>query len=191
MPGLDATTASQVRSVLNDEAMVTKQVIGLMVANQFIPTGSGVTTAVDPRSGAAASAGELLSNQVNNWLSQISKDVTLGIDYKAKDELGREEWDLLYGKTLFNDRLNIEGNVGVMTDQTTRNVVGDFNAEYTVGADGRFKLKAFNRSNASNLLNYNAPYTQGVGFFYREQFSSFRQLFERHSLAKKDTTLLP
>jgi hypothetical protein len=187
--GLDAGSESRVNSKLQIEDETSRQVFGLMVLNQFIPSPQGVssTYSIEAGSGASSSAGELLSNQVSNWLSQVSHKVGLGFSYKARDTYSKEEIDLIFSKSLFDDRLMIEGNVGVASDQTTSNLVGDFNLEYLVSSDGRLRMKTFNRSNTNNLLNYNAPTTQGLGVVYREQFDTLRQLLQKYKLIKKDT----
>ena len=185
--GLDNATAGTVYSRLNSEAELTRQVFGLMLLNQFLPRQNGTqqVEGISAAEGAGSSATELLSNQVSNWLSQLSTDVSLGFNYRAGDTYNKEEIEVMFSKTLFNDRLSIEGNVGVASDQTTRNVVGDFNAEYSLTEDARLKLKAFNRSNINNVLDYTSPYTQGVGIFYHEQFDSWKALWSRHRKEKK------
>ena len=79
----------------------------------------------------------------------------------------------------------VEGNVGVASDQTTSNLVGDFNLEYLVSSDGRLRMRTFNRSNNNNLLNYNSPYTQGLGIVYREQFDTLHELWQKYMKKKK------
>ena len=184
--GLDNATAGTVYSRVNSEMELTRQVFGLMLLNQFIPrlNGTQQVEGISAAESAGSSAAELLSNQVSNWLSQVSSDVSLGFNYRAGDTYNKEEYELMFAKTLFNDRLSIEGNVGVASDQTTRNIVGDFNAEYSITEDGRVKLKAFNRSNVNNVLDYTSPYTQGVGIFYHEQFNAWSDLWKRRQKEK-------
>ena len=56
-------------------------------------------------------------------------------------------------------------------------IVGDFLLEYKISNDGRVRGKAFNRSNTYNPIYANqAPYTQGAGISYQENFSSFSHL---------------
>ncbi len=186
--GLSNATAGTVYSRVNSEAELTRQVFGLMLLNQFIARQNGTqqVDGISAADGAEASASELLSNQVSNWLAQLSKDVSLGFNYRPGDTYNKEEIEVMFSKTLFNDRLSIEGNVGVASDQTTRNIVGDFNAEYSLTLDGRVKLKAFNRSNINNVLDYTSPYTQGVGIFYHEQFDTWKELRNRHRKKKLD-----
>jgi hypothetical protein len=183
--GLDNATAGTVYSRLNSEAELTRQVFGLMLLNQFLPRQSGTqqVEGISAAAGAGSSATELLSNQVSNWLSPLN----MGFNYRAGDTYSKEEIELLFSKSLFNDRLMIEGNVGVASDQTTRNIVGDFNAEYSITPEGRFKLKAFNRSNINNILDYASPYTQGVGFFYQKEFN-YRNKKARKKDSRNDNT---
>jgi hypothetical protein len=189
----DPTIESMVRTVLNSEQEVNRQMFGLLVFNQFLPPSVNTSSVgkFDAGAGAVASASELLSNQVSNWLSQLSKDVSIGFNYRAKDTYSNEEIQLMFSKTMFNDRLLVETNVGVTgaTASTTatnaNNVVGEFYTEYKVSKDGRFRVKAYNRSNADDLINFNAPYTQGVGVFFRQDFNSLRDLKERMGLTKK------
>ncbi|REJ99892.1 MAG: translocation/assembly module TamB [Bacteroidetes bacterium] len=186
--GLDPTAESLVQSLLNSEMEVNRQMFGLLVFNQFLPQ-SGATAVsgrIDAGASAGASASELLSNQVSNWLSQLSKDVNIGFNYRARDTYSNEEITLLFTKSLFNDRLLVEGNVGYSPDQGQNysSVVGDFYADYKVSEDGRLRIKGFNRSNADNVINYTAPYTQGFGVFFRQEFNNLKDLLERLGLKK-------
>ena len=188
--GLDASMESRVIAKLQTEDEKSRQVFGLLVLNQFLaPPGSTAgaqANTINAASSATSSAGELLSNQVSNWLSQLVPQVGLGVNYKPGDTYNKQEIDLMFSKRFFNERLSIEGNVGVASDQNTRDFVGDFNVEYAVSKDGRLRLKTFNKSNTNSLLNYNSPYTQGVGVVYREQFDTWRQLLQKYHLMKKD-----
>ncbi|MBP6335556.1 MAG: translocation/assembly module TamB, partial [Bacteroidia bacterium] len=192
--GLDPTGESIVKSILSSEQEVSKQMFSLLLLNQFSPPSTQAASSawIDAGAGAGASASELLSNQVSNWLGRLNTDVSIAFNYKAKDEYSNEEIKLLFAKSLFNDRLVVEGNVGYTSDQTTENasnLVGDFYAEYKVSEDGRFRLKGFNRSNADDILEYEAPYTQGFGVFFRQEFNNFRDLLQRMGIIdrkKKD-----
>jgi hypothetical protein len=187
--GLDPAGESIVKSILTSEQEVSKQMFSLLLLNQFSPPSnqSASSSRIDAGAGAGASASELLSNQVSNWLGRLSKDVNIGINYRSRDNYSNEEIQLLFAKTLFNDRLLVEGNVGYMSNQNqnTNDLVGDFYAEYKVSEDGRFRLKGFNRSNADNVLNYSAPYTQGFGVFFRQEFNNLHDLKQRLGLFRK------
>lgn len=190
--GLDPTAESIVRTILNSEQEISKQMFGLLVFGQFIPqTGPGQVGRLDAGAGAGASASELLSNQVSNWLGQLSKDVSLGFNYRAKDTYSSDEFILMVSKSIFNDRLLVAGNVGYYTtaqSYANSSVVGDFNAEYKVSEDGRFRIRGFNRSNADNIINYSqSAYTQGIGVFYRKESNNLGELFRIWRKKDKET----
>jgi hypothetical protein len=155
-----------------DQSAMSQQIISLLILGSFSYTTAG------PNIGATGF--KLLSNQLSGWLSKISKDFDIGINYQPGTELTEEELEVALRTQLFNDRLSIDGNFGVRgttREQNTSNVVGDINVEYKITNDGRFRVKAFNRTNDISFLEDNAPYTQGVGIFYRKEFDSFSDLF--------------
>lgn len=182
VPNSDPTFESQMRNVINSDQEMNRQVFSLLVMNRFAPP-AGFST--NYTAGVGSNITELLSNQVSNWLAQAVPNVNLGVNYRAGDAISSEELELLLSTELFNDRVIIDGNVGVARDQYASNLVGDFTVEYKVSPDGRFRVKAFNRSNTLNLLNTISPYTQGIGLFYREEFDSIGELFRKYKRNKE------
>jgi len=69
--------------------------------------------------------------------------------------------------------------VGMQNANKTSNVVGDINVEVMLTRDGKLRLRAFNRSNTTELLTVSAPYTQGIGLFYRKDFNNLAELFRK------------
>jgi flavorubredoxin len=71
-------------------------------------------------------------------------------------------------------------------------VVGDLDVEIKLDDKGRFRAKAFSHS-ADQYSNYlDNSQRNGVGLVYQEEFSSFRELFNRmFSGKKKRETTLP
>jgi len=180
LPNVDAQTKEIVFSAIDttNNTVMTQQMLSLLVLNSF--TFSSPNTALT--SGLGATSFDILTNQLSNWLSQISKDFDVGINYRPGDEITQEEVEVALRTQLFDDRVIIDGNIGVMgTDNTenTSNIVGDVNVEFKITKDGRFRLKAFNKSNETDLLNNTSPYTQGVGISYFTEFDKFGDLFKR------------
>jgi hypothetical protein len=172
---------------------MSKQVISLLVLNRFQPLNRGAGAVGNYQGSAGANASELLSNQVSNWLSQVSKDVNISFNYRVKDAISPAELDLALSRQ-FSERFLFDANVGFTGDraasqpnntQTQNTIVGDFNAEYKLNKDGRIRLKAFNKTNNNILINSNSPYTQGVGIFYRVDFDHFLDLFKKKTAPKK------
>jgi len=172
---------SQLANLTEEEKM--KQVISLLFMSRFTPVqGSSTGTTKGYASAGLATTTEVLSNQLNYWLSQISTDFDIGFNYRPGDELTSDEVEVALSKPFLNNRitLNVNGNYDVR--QTTGNasqLVGDVEVEYKIKPSGKIRLKAFTRANDHLLYEY-APYTQGVGVFFREEFDSFGELIRRY-----------
>jgi hypothetical protein len=128
-------------------------------------------------------AAAIVSNSLSSMLSQISNDFNIGINYMPGDRVSDEQLEVALSTQLLDDRLIIDGNLDVSgsnaNSQKTSAIVGDFNIEYKLTPDGRFRVKAFNRSNDLSLYTQYSPYTQGVGIFYRKEFNNIREFFYR------------
>lgn len=182
LPTIDATVRQQVLSYINTESEINRQVFALLILNSFVtPSQLSGAGGADAVAAAGANAFELLSNQLSNMLSKISKDFDIGIKYRPGDAVSKDELGLAMSTQLFNDKLTIDGNLGVNNNnQNTNNLVGDVNIDYKLTDDGKVRIKAFNRANDNNLNYTYGPYTQGVGIFYREEFDSFGELYQRY-----------
>jgi hypothetical protein len=138
----------------------------------------------------------VISNQLSGWLSQISKDFDIGLNYKPGDKLTSNELEVALSTQLFDDRVIIEGNLGMISNssssQAASNIVGDVDVSFKITDDGRWRLKAFNHSNTSstnNVTSYDnyAPYTQGVGISFRKEFDKLSEIFRsKKSKQKKE-----
>ena len=160
----------------NDAVMMNQQMVSLLLMNSFSYASSSANM--------AGSSLNIVTSQLSNWLSQISRDFDIGINYISGDEMNQDELEVALSTQFFDNRLIVDGNVGVMTGENTTqqdasNIVGDVNIEYKLRPDGRIRLRAFNRSNNINTLDYYAPYTQGVGIFYTKEFDRFGDIFKR------------
>lgn len=185
MPEADAETQRWVFGAIDTSNAVAmnQQMISLLVLNSFTSAGesSGITA-----SGIGFSSFGIISSQLNNWLSQISKDFDIGVNYRPGDQMTAQELELALSTQLFNDRVVIDGAFGMSTsanatqNQNANQWIGDVNVEVKITEDGRFRVKAFNRTNTSlDLYSGQAPYTQGVGILYRKDFDRFLDLFRR------------
>ncbi len=178
-PNMQEQTKTAIYAVLdtNDAGLMNQQAISLLVLGSFSNTGTGGAT--NPVNPAA-----IVSNTLSNMLSQISNDFNIGINYVPGDQVSDEQLEVALSTQLLDDRLVIDGNFDVTgsnaNTQKTSSIVGDINVEYKLTPDGRFRLKAFNRSNDLTLFNDYAPYTQGVGIFYRKDFNTLKELFTKY-----------
>jgi len=185
--GLDDELRQLIYSTLdtNDQSVMSQQVISLLLLNSFSYSSTNTGT-------VAFSTMQMLSNQIGKLVSNFSDDFDIGLNYNPGSANAAEEFEVDLHGQLFNSRLIIDGNFGVKSNKTgtasnSSNIVGDVNIEYKVTPDGRFRVKAFNRTNDITLIEKSAPYTQGVGILYRKDFESFRDLFRRKNKEKRDS----
>lgn len=181
MPNVDEEIQRQIFSAVDttNEVIMNRQMISLLVLNSF---NFSTDQANSIASTIEASTFELLSNQLNSWLSQISKDFDIGINYRPGDQLSSEELELALSTQLFDDRVVIDGNLGMLgehqSQQNASNIIGDINVEVKITRDGRFRVRAYNKYNDLEITRREAPYTQGVGAFYRREFDKIPDLWK-------------
>jgi hypothetical protein len=151
-----------------------------LVLNRFFPTETQNQALQQAGGFFSSSTSEMISNQLSNWLSKISNDFDIGVNYRPGDDITSDELQASMSTQLFNNRIIIDGNVGVANVQSaSSNIVGDVNIEYKITPDGRFRVRAFNKSNDINTLTDNAPFTQGIGLTYQKEFDRLGDLFRR------------
>ncbi len=183
LPTVDEDTRSKVRNAMSSEEELSKQFLSLLIINSFYP--NPVYNQQASFGGASVlgvTTTEMLSNQLSSWLSQISKDFDIGFSYHPGDEVTSEQVEVALSTQLLNDRVSINGNIDFNTQngaptQNSSNIVGDFQVDVKITKNGKLRVKAFTRAN-DNYLYETAPYTSGIGIFYREEFSSWDKLFK-------------
>lgn len=184
LPTVDASTRQTVLNYINSDAEMNRQIFSLLILNSFVTPYAIAGNSGGPTVGSVAGSNtsELLSNQFSNMLSKISSDFDVGVNYRPGDEISKDELELALSTQLFNDKLSIDGNVGRNTpnSQNANNFVGDVNIDYKLTDDGKFRVKAFNRANDINQVYSSGTYTRGVGVFYREEFNTLGELFNRY-----------
>jgi hypothetical protein len=180
LPQSEERIKNDVRAAINseNESELNKQMFSLLMLGRFFPPNETVSSS---SFGISQNTSELLSSQLSNWLSQSNEFVTLGVNVRAGDQTAANEWQATMSTQLFQQRLIIDGNVGVANNPSSAsNLVGDMSVEYKVTTDGKLRLRAFTQSNDYTNLTTIAPYTQGIGVFYREDFDTFSELFKNY-----------
>jgi len=180
LPTADESTRAMLQSAINTEEEMNKQFLSLLVLNTFVPSQqylAGPNEAFNMGTTSMAfTTSELLSNQLSHWLSQISNNWDIGVNYQPGDEISRDQMEVALSTQLLNNRLIINGNVGTTGKyQEASELVGDFRVDWKLTPNGKLRLKFFNR-NSDRLIYEETRYIQGAGLFYREEFNTFRQL---------------
>lgn len=184
LPTVNEEKRQQVMGYINNEQELNRQVFSLLLLKSFVtPLALNTQSGVNAGNAVGANATEMLSNQLSNWLSQLSSNIDVGVNYTPGSTLSNEELDLALSTQLFNDKLSIDGNVGLNnnTQTKTSNVIGDVNIDYKLNDEGKVRIKAFNRSNDTyQTTTAGGQFTQGLGVFFREEFDSIDELYNRY-----------
>jgi hypothetical protein len=201
VPNADSETTSSVQGALNTEEKMSQQFLSLLVIGSFMsdPAAPGQVASSQAVSdensgiqqGISNTVGEMFSNQLSNWLSQWSNNLDLGVNYRPGDQLTSNELEVALSTQLFNDRVSINGNVDVGNQNTSSPVAGDFSVDVKVTPSGKFRLKAFTRSNDDLLYDSQSKYTAGFGVMYREDFNTLRELWDRFRFLPRKKEELP
>ncbi len=180
VPKADENVRAALSTIKNTNEELFRQTMSLLIIKKFMTPSNVIGTSSNAGSGAANYTSELVTNQLNSLLSQISKDFDVGVNYKPGDEISNQEIAVALSTQTLNGRVNISTNVGVSNSTTNQNqssLIGDFNIEYLLTEDGNVRVRGYNESNDFDITNsQQSPYTQGVALFYQKDFDNAREL---------------
>lgn len=177
-----AASSSQVQDVINTMTTEDKniQFLSLLLMNSFFTQDASTLN--------ANASLEVLSNQLNNILSQMNLPIDVGVNFRQSDNFENPgEFELELSRALFNNRLlvNVSGysELGASSNATsTTNQNGDFagdvSVELKLNEQGTFRIKGFSRTN-NDPLKDSRDNTQGISLFYTKEFNVWREFFQR------------
>ena len=182
IPDIDLLTKARVDAALNTDDKIVTQIAALLVTGSFIPEMQS-SIVNNSTSMLYSNATELLSSQINRVFSRLGIPLDLNFNY-AQGQDGRDLFDAAISTQMFNNRVVINGAIGNSDYKASNVVVGNLDVELKIDDKGRFRAKAFTRSADSyssylDNLNNNSTQRTGVGAVYQEEFSTFRELFNR------------
>lgn len=195
LPNADEETRTIVRNAITSEEELSRQFLYLLVMNSFYsePSYRSSPAANTGTSAMAVTTTEMLSNQLSNWLSQISNDFDLDFVYRpGYKDVNSQELEVALSTQILNDKVMINGNFDVRgTSNSYGNpITGDFDIEYKLTEKIRFRV--FNRFN-NPYTGKGVPYTQGLGIFFKQDFDKFSDLFRKRPVSdmkkEEETTL--
>lgn len=176
--------ANYLASITYDAQELNKQVFSLMVFKRFARAGGDAPQGL-ANDGVTSSISELLSNQLNYWLSQaLGDNLNVGVGTDDFTDI-----NLLVSAKLFNDRVTIERD-GTLVSANSNFSVGNISVIIRLlpptdstgtssSARNRSELvlEVFNREsiNVSNELTNQT----GLGLFYKKDFDSLKDLFRK------------
>ena len=181
LPTAEEEIQRLVKAAINTDEMMSQQMVFLLLTGKFY--NPSVTQQQNSNTSystqlAASFATATISSQLNYWLSQISNNVNLGLNYidNSETEINNRQFAVNISTNFLDNRLILNGNLGYRTQYGNQDFIGDFDLEYKLVKSGRLRLKAYNKTN--DRLYSTALYTQGLGLMYREDFDTWGNLAE-------------
>lgn len=186
LPGAPSSTQTAIASRLIEDEKMIHQVFSLLATNSFAPNdglGGSLTDVTNPL--------DVLAGQASGWINQMTGDyMAVNLNYQnagnsvsstsGSDVISQEEVEIGLSKGFFNNRVTVNGRVGVAVGENQRSdqFAGDFEVEYNVTKDGRLRTKAFNRSVQDQYSITEQNYQQGIGLSYRLDFNTWGEFFD-------------
>ncbi len=183
LPGSNEDLERKVKSYVNTEDMMTRQIVYLLVLNKFYTEDMMRTDRTSSEFSAVTSAA--ISSQISSILNNITDKVQIGTNIRASQEgFNETEFEMLLSSQLLNNRLIFNGNFGYKNNPNVKNVfVGEFDIEYLLTRTGEIRLKAYNHANDMYRYLKQSLTTQGIGIMYKKDFSTFSELLRRRRRA--------
>ena len=173
LPQSDEGIASQVRSIINTDEMLMREIIYLLAFNRFYtPEYMKQSTAITGLDETYSLLTSTLTGQINNWLSKITDNFTVGFNFRTDGEGSNSSQEY---ETQFQiqptSRLLINGNVGYRyNDISNQPVFGNLDVEYLLTPSGQWRAKAYTHSVDKYSLR-EAATVQGIGLRFQQDFN--------------------
>jgi hypothetical protein len=198
------TIDNKFQQMRTDASTMNKQVFALLVMGRFI--GEQSQDFFAGSNGDGLKADEVVKESVSRFLSdavsQVAADLIKGVDVDVNlktvdnytDATQRTDLNLALSKRFLNDRLNItvgksftvDGEDPLAKGQDNSNVsfLPDITTTYKLSKDGRYMLKAYQKSEYEAILDGYFIET-GVAFTLSMDYDKFKQLFRKSKKDKK------
>lgn len=189
LPQSDESVSSQVRSIINTDEMLMRQILYLLVFNKFYtPEYLQTNTENIGVSETYSLLSSTITGQINNWLGKLTKDFTVGFNVRtggSGDDASQEyETQFQYQP---NNRLLINGNFGYRyNDISNQPLFGNLDVEYMLSPSGHWRAKAYTHTVDKYSLK-EAHTVQGVGLMFKYDFGGQDRKHKKRT-AESDTT---
>ncbi|EPA00535.1 hypothetical protein A33Q_0008 [Indibacter alkaliphilus LW1] len=181
--------------IANDEQEKNRQVFSVIMMRSLSPEGqfSGVSNI------ATSNLSQLLSSQLNSFIAQVDQNLEVDIDLANLDQTALETFQLRVAYTFLDGRLRVTRDGGftdLQGNADLNSIAGDWQAEYLLTEDGRYRMRIYNRNNFNTFTSLSLARnvaTYGVSVSQNLSFNTFGELWnkiktgEREKLRINDT----
>ncbi len=186
LPQSDESVQSQVKSLINTEEMLMRQIIYLLVFNRFYTPEYLQNTQNVGVNETYSLLSSTITGQINSWLSKLTDVFTMGFNFRTDGEgkTASQEYAANFQIHPIN-QLIINGNIGYRyNDLSNRPFFGDLDVEYLLTENGKLRVKAYTHTVDKYSLRQ-ANTVQGVGFVFKHDFNLKKPSAQKHKKEKK------
>lgn len=175
VPNVSESGKAVLSKIRSNKDEIQKQFVSLLLLNKF--QGSGGNSG-----GSYGAVAEIVTQQINTALDQLSKDVKMNVGYNDNAATGDKNFQFglqrAYGarqNIVLTTSLGVSNNTSTGTSQNS--LIGSFKLDYLINGDGTFRVSIFNESNDKGILSNKdkGEFTQGVGLHYEESFNNISE----------------
>jgi hypothetical protein len=171
---IDIDTKARAQSMLDTDEKLWKQFSFLLAFGNFIPEeqmGNFISNA-----SITSNLSEILSNQLSAWLASLKVPVDIGVDIRTGNASTETEFDAHASVKMFEDRVEITGNVGSAPRTSTSDIAGNFDVDIKLNNPGTWKLKIFSHS-TDEYTDDTETSRQGGRISYQGGFNTWKDLW--------------
>lgn len=172
LPMSEDAIRDKVRSVINTEEMLMRQVVYLLVFGRFYTPEYMQSTTTMGVNEVYSLLSSTITGQINSWLSRLTSVFTMGVNIRTEGEGANssQEYEAQFQLQPV-DRLVINGNFGYRyNDISNRPFFGDVDIEYLLTPNGKVRIKGYTHTVDKYSLRQ-ASTIQGVGFVFKHDFN--------------------
>ncbi|UJP65005.1 translocation/assembly module TamB domain-containing protein [Mongoliitalea daihaiensis] len=177
--------------IANDEQEKNRQVFSVIMMRSLSPEGqfSGVSNI------ATSNLSQLLSSQLNSFIAQVDQNLEVDIDLANLDQSALETFQLRVAYTFLDGRLRVTRDGGftdLQGNADLNSIAGDWQAEYLLTEDGRYRMRIYNRNNFNTFTSLSLARnvaTYGVSISQNLSFDSFSEFIQRIKTRRKPLDL--
>jgi translocation and assembly module TamB len=185
----DGVVYNRIKLINNDESELNKQVMGLLILNNFIGNNpfSSLSSGTSAETMAIGAAGKILAQQLNNLAGELIKGVDVNFDFEQREDYTsgtqKNSTNLNVGvsKSLFNDRTTVTVGTGIPVEGSKENssgLTGNVGIDYKITRDGRYRLRIYRRNDNQSIVDGEVLET-GVGFTLVMDYNEFKEIFQK------------
>lgn len=190
IPNSSSTVANELAFVLNenDENTTLRQFFSLLIAKSFFNEDN---LASNGNAAITGTTSEIISSAISDIFNEDDDRIRIDLGYTSGEKNDVETLNIddqvdISMKTQINDRILIDGNLGVpVGDKTQASIIGEVKVEFLVDDQGNLRYTVFSRQNEIQYSEEEEGYTQGVGLEYQIDFENLKEMFSKLGFKRK------